>query len=129
MLHDPASDAELRALAIHDIESTTSLPPGISSRLKNSLVPAHPFAGIPCMIEIHPGAGGSEASLFAHSLLNMYTDFCARKRWPTTLATYTPDDGTQEAALTDALLEVNVQGSYDILRTEAGVHRVQRVPA
>lgn len=129
MLNDPSSDAELRTLAREDIESTSEQLPVLNSRLKTSLIPAHPFASMPCIIEIHPGAGGSEASLFAQSLLNMYTDLCARKRWPTTLANYTADDSTHEAGLTDALLEIHQPGSYDILRTEAGVHRVQRVPA
>lgn len=81
------------------------------------------------MIELHPGAGGSEASLFAHTLLEMYQAFCARMKWPTTLASYTPDDSVSDKGLTDALLEVNYPGSYEILRSEAGVHRVQRVPA
>lgn len=103
--------------------------PTLTSKLKQSLIPAHPFANMPCMIEIHPGAGGSEASLFAHSLLNMYRDFCSRMRWPTTLASYTADDSVSDNGLTDALLEINHPGSYDILRSEAGVHRVQRIPA
>jgi peptide chain release factor 1 len=129
MLHDPSSDAELRTLASQDIESTTEQLPALNNRLKSSLVPAHPFASMSCLIEIHPGAGGSEASLFAQSLLNMYTGFCARKRWPSTLSSYTGDDSTSEPSLTDALLEINHPGAYDTLRTEAGVHRVQRVPA
>lgn len=129
LLKDPSSDAELRSLAQSDIESTTASLPALTSRLKSALIPAHPFANMPCMIEIHPGAGGSEASLFAHSLLNMYTDFCTRMKWPTTLASYTADDSVSDNGLTDALLEVNHPGSYDILRSEAGVHRVQRVPA
>ncbi|OAL39704.1 hypothetical protein AYO20_01101 [Fonsecaea nubica] len=129
LLHDPSSDAELRSLAETDIQATTASLQLLASNLKRSLIPPHPFASMPCLIEIHPGAGGSEASLFAQSLLNMYTDFCARKRWPVTLASYSPDDSTHEAGLTDALLEVNHPGSYDVLRTEAGVHRVQRVPA
>ncbi|KAK6364194.1 Peptide chain release factor 1, mitochondrial [Exophiala oligosperma] len=129
LLHDPSSDAELKSLAQSDIESTLSTLPGLTSRLKTSLIPAHPFADMSCMIEIHPGAGGSEASLFAQTLLDMYKGFCARKRWRTTLASYTPDDSVPESALTDALLEVDAPGSYDVLRSEAGVHRVQRVPS
>ncbi|OAL30484.1 hypothetical protein AYO22_01682 [Fonsecaea multimorphosa] len=129
LLHDPSSDSELRSLAETDIQATTASLQSLASNLKHSLIPPHPFASMPCLIEIHPGAGGSEASLFAQSLLNMYTDFCARKRWPTTLASYSADDSTHEAGLTDALLEINHPGSYDVLRTEAGVHRVQRVPA
>ncbi|KIV82939.1 hypothetical protein PV11_05004 [Exophiala sideris] len=129
LLNDPSSDAEIRSLAQSDIDSTTASLPKLTAQLKNSLVPPHPFADMPCMIEIHPGAGGSEASLFAHSLLDMYKDFCARKKWPTNLASYTADESVPDDALTDALLEVNQPGSYDILRSEAGVHRVQRVPA
>lgn len=82
-------------------------------------------------MEIHPGAGGSEASLFAHTLLNMYMSLCGRLNWPYSIASYTRDDSVSDSqgALTDAILEINQAGSYDVLRTEAGVHRVQRVPA
>ncbi|KIX00710.1 uncharacterized protein Z518_09775 [Rhinocladiella mackenziei CBS 650.93] len=129
LLNDPSSDSEIRNLAHSDIESTIATLPALVSSLKTSLIPPHPFANMPCMIELHPGAGGSEASLFAHTLLNMYIDFCSRMKWPTNLASYTRDDSVSDSALTDALLEVNHPGSYDILRAEAGVHRVQRVPA
>ena len=129
LLSDPSSDAEIRSLAQSDIESTTASLPSLASRLKTSLIPPHPFANMPCLIELHPGAGGSEASLFAYSLLKMYESFCSRMNWPTTLTSYTPDDSVADNGLTDALLEVNHPGSYDILRTEAGVHRVQRIPA
>jgi peptide chain release factor 1 len=39
------------------------------------------------------------------------------------------EDGTGNDRLTEAVIEVADDGSYDILRTETGVHRVQRVPA
>lgn len=85
---------------------------------------------MPCLIELHPGAGGSEASLFAHSLLSMYQALCSRFSWPCTLASYTADDSVAESssALTSAILEISAPGAYNILRSEAGVHRVQRVP-
>lgn len=129
LLRDPASDAEIRTLAQDEINSTKAAIPSLESQLKNSLVPPHPFANMPAMIEFHPGAGGSEASIFANNLLEMYRSFCARKGWPGFLESYSADDSAGERALSDALLEVNHPGSYDILRAEAGVHRVQRVPA
>ncbi|KAL2441914.1 Peptide chain release factor 1, mitochondrial [Exophiala dermatitidis] len=129
LLDDPSSDAEIRSLAQSDIESTLSQLPSLTAALKKSLIPPHPFANLGCMIEIHPGAGGSEASLFAHTLLEMYRGMCARKKWPTQLSSYTPDDSVSDKALTEALLEVEQPGSYEMLRSEAGVHRVQRVPA
>ncbi|KAJ4508505.1 Peptide chain release factor 1, mitochondrial [Exophiala dermatitidis] len=129
LLDDPSSDAEILSLARSDIESTLSQLPSLTAALKKSLIPPHPFANLGCMIEIHPGAGGSEASLFAHTLLEMYRGMCARKKWPTQLTSYTPDDSVSDKALTEALLEVEQPGSYEMLRSEAGVHRVQRVPA
>lgn len=129
LLQDPSSDAEICSLAQADIEATTASIPSLALQLKNSLIPPHPFASMPCLIELHPGAGGSEASLFAQSLLEMYKSFCARMGWPASLAQYQSDGAEGETALSEALLEINAPGSYDILRTEAGVHRVQRVPA
>lgn len=41
----------------------------------------------------------------------------------------TEDNSASEERLTEAVMEIETAGSYDILRTESGVHRVQRVPA
>lgn len=38
-------------------------------------------------------------------------------------------DGPAEDRLSEAVIEVETDGAYDVLRTESGVHRVQRVPA
>lgn len=38
-------------------------------------------------------------------------------------------DGPAEDRLSEAVIEIESDGAYDILRTESGVHRVQRVPA
>ena len=83
-----------------------------------------------CLIEIRPGAGGDEAALFAGDLLRMYRDFCKRKGLHATLlkldsaAAITSEDMIQEA-----ILEIDAPGTYDVFRCEAGVHRVQRIPA
>ena len=131
LLSDPTSDAEICNLASSDISTTTVSLTSFTSALKRSLTPPHPFAHLPCLIEIHPGAGGSEASLFASSLLRMYQSLCARKSWPCTLLSLSSDDSVPsgESGLTDCVLEIPHPGSYDLLRAEAGVHRVQRVPA
>lgn len=94
-----------------------------------SLVPKHPFAHLSCLLEIRPGVGGGEAAIFARDLLNMYQAFCSQNRLRSTLVK--EDDGgtTAEDSLTEAVLEVETPGAYDLLRCEAGVHRVQRVPA
>ncbi|KAL8243887.1 hypothetical protein R6Q59_010145 [Mikania micrantha] len=131
LVSDPTSDKELRELASSDIEEAVSNLPSLTDKLKSSLIPAHPFAHLPALLEIHPGAGGSEASLFAHTLLEMYTALASRLNLPTSLTSYTPDDSIPagNTGMTDCILEINSANAYDLFRTEAGVHRVQRVPA
>lgn len=131
LLSDPSSDKELRELASTDIEEALTTLPILTNKLKSSLIPVHPFAHLPALLEIHPGAGGSEASLFAYELLQMYTALASNLNLPTSLASYSADESTPSGTtgLTDCILEINAPGAYDLFRTEAGVHRVQRVPA
>ena len=102
-----------------------------SQSLITSLVPVHPFAHLPCLIEIRPGAGGSEAAIFAGDLFRMYQAFCNHNGLRTNLLKYENINGTSEAGvpLSEAIFEVDDENAYGIFRSEAGVHRVQRVPA
>lgn len=110
--------------------STKSNLVGIASALKESLIPRHPFGDLPCLIEIRPGAGGDEAGLFAFELMRMYTSFCSHRGLRVNiLKKDTEDNSASEERLTEAVMEIETPGSYDIMRTESGVHRVQRVPA
>lgn len=65
----------------------------------------------------------------------MYTTFCMRTNLRYSILKYEAADGMTDAStasdgpLSEAILEIETPGSYAILRTEAGVHRVQRVPA
>lgn len=134
LLIDPSSDAELRSLATDDLPSATASMTQASASLTAALVPRHPFAALPCLLEIRPGVGGSEAALFAGDLLRMYTAFCSSQGLRATLLKYEAADGVSDpngsdAPLQEAILEVESEGAYDVLRCEAGVHRVQRVPA
>ena len=102
-----------------------------SQALTTSLVPKHPFATLPCLIEIRPGAGGSEAAIFAGDLLRMYQAYCSRQGLRTALLKYENAEGVPESdsPLSEAVLEVESEGAYGVFRCEAGIHRVQRVPA
>ena len=67
------------------------------------------------VLEFRAGTGGNEAAIFARDLKQMYEKYAESRRWKTR----TVDDLTLEISGTD---------SYDALRYETGVHRVQRVP-
>lgn len=134
ILQDASTDDELRSLASEDLQATVEQISSLSDALAKTLVPRHPFAHLPCLLEIRPGAGGSEAALFAGDLLRMYQAFCSRRGLKSSLLKYEDANGMSdqsgsEAPLTEAILEVETDDAYGILRSEAGVHRVQRIPA
>ncbi|KAL6233485.1 hypothetical protein BDW75DRAFT_214943 [Aspergillus navahoensis] len=128
MLEDPDAEAELRSIAVEELQTTEATLTTISDNLKRALIPRHPFADLPCLLEIRPGAGGDEASIFAFELLQMYVAFCAHQGLRSTVMKLERGDNRADT-LTEAVLEVEAEGAYDLLRTESGVHRVQRVPA
>jgi len=80
-------------------------------------------------VEIRPGAGGDEAGLFAYEMMRMYMTLCSRKGLRPTILKQDVEDGPSEDRLSEAVIEVEAEGAYDLMRTESGVHRVQRVPA
>ena len=133
LLEDPTTDPELRELAVEDISATASQLDTLSRNLATSLTPKHPFDDLPCLLEIRPGVGGGEAGLFAGDLLRMYRAYCSRNNIRASLLKFETEDGgsdpSGDSPLQEAILEIDCSGAYWKLRSEAGVHRVQRVPA
>ena len=130
LIREPSTDSELRSLAEEELQTTTEKLSALSSDLQTSLIPEHPFAQMQCLIEIRPGAGGDEAGIFAGNLLQMYQSYCRRHGLRVKILKL---DATKihglEHSIQEAILEIESPGAYDMLRCEAGVHRVQRVPA
>jgi peptide chain release factor 1 len=130
-----SDDAEMRELAQDDLAATEAQLNESSRNLSVALTPKHPFADMPCLIEIHPGPGGTEASFFADTVFKMYKAYCANKGYRHKVVQYEASDtmgetGNEgEIALKEAVLEVEEPGAYGLFRGEAGMHRVQRVPA
>ena len=134
LLRDPSTDEELQTLASEDLTATNGELASASHALTSSLLPKHPFAHLPCLVEIRPGAGGGEAALFAGDLLRMYQAYCSQRNLRAGLLKYEDAEGISDssgsdAPLQEAVLEIDSPGAYGRLRCEAGVHRVQRVPA
>lgn len=78
------------------------------------------------VLEIRAGAGGDEASLFAGDLLRMYQRYAVKKGWIFNIV-----DASESGAngYKTVIVRVAGEGCYEALRHEAGVHRVQRIPA
>ncbi len=130
-----SDDAEMRELAKDDLEATQSQLAESSHNLSVALTPKHPFADMPCLIEIHPGPGGTEGRFFADSVFRMYKAYCENKGYRVRVVQYEASDsdgrtGSEgEISLQEAVLEIQEPGAYDLFRGESGMHRVQRVPA
>ena len=131
LLGDKSTDPELRELAQDDLGSSKEEIEAAAQQLKVALTPKHPFADMPCLLEIRPGVGGSEANIFAGDLLRMYQAYCNRKGYRVKVVKHETAEGTVAGLgpLIEAIIEVENPGAYGELRCESGVHRVQRVPA
>lgn len=77
------------------------------------------------IIEIRAAAGGDEAGLFAYDLYRMYTRFAQEKKWRVEELDRSEGGIGNVKSITARIVGRN---SYDLLRYESGVHRVQRVP-
>lgn len=78
-----------------------------------------------CLLEIRPGAGGVEAGLFARDLYEMYCRFADRKGWKLEIIESKADSGGN---FTFVSFLIRGHNAFRLLKSESGVHRVQRVP-
>ena len=99
----------------------------VSGDLLGKLLPTHPFADKPCLVELRPGVGGIEAMIFAQDLLSMYVNYAHTHKWKYHIISQQSNESG--SGILGAVLSIDQPGSYDRLRLEAGVHRVQRIPA
>jgi len=77
------------------------------------------------IIDIQAGAGGDESTLFAADIANMYTAYCAIKKYSSKVVDSNQSDNGGYKSVS---IEVKGKGSFEDFRRETGVHRVQRVP-
>lgn len=76
------------------------------------------------ILELHPGAGGTESMDWADMLYRMYTRYCQRKGFKFTVLDYLPGD---EAGIKSVTIEVRGKFAYGLLKGERGVHRLVRI--
>jgi peptide chain release factor 1 len=120
------SDPELRELVELEIPELEAELAQLTSELNLLLLPTDPHDARNTVLEIRAGTGGEEAALFAADLFRMYSRYAEKRRWKVELLSLSEAsaDGYKEVV---AL--ITGERVYSQLRFEAGVHRVQRVPA
>ncbi|OHX67055.1 peptide chain release factor 1 [Flammeovirga pacifica] len=119
-------DSELREMAKMELDELQDGLPAIEDELKMLLIPNDPNDSKNAIFEIRSGAGGDEASIFAGDLLRMYQRFCEKNKWKLSITDFV--DGTS-GGFNKIVANIQGEDAYGKLKYEAGVHRVQRVPA
>ena len=120
------ADPELVALARAELTRLTPQVDTMRAELHELLLPRDPLDDRDAIVEIRAGTGGGEAALFASELFRMIRRFAERKRL--SVEPISLSEGSA-GGLKEAIFAVRGPDSYGLLRREAGVHRVQRVPA
>lgn len=118
----------MRAMAEEEHATLTQkLSTALEITFPKLLIPASDDTSrLSAYIELKAGVGGSEASLFVGDLMRMYLRLSQSMSWT---ATVVSSSIIENGGFRDAIIEVRGEHSYDTLRWETGVHRVQRVPA
>lgn len=76
------------------------------------------------ILELHPGAGGTESQDWASILLRMYTRWSESHGYKVEVLDYLPGD---EAGVKSVTLMIKGHNAYGYLKAEKGVHRLVRI--
>ncbi len=79
---------------------------------------------LPAVMQINPGAGGTESQDWAEMLLRMYRMYGDKQGWKITDLDYQEGDG---AGIKSVTLQFDGSFAYGFLKAESGVHRLVRI--
>ncbi|MCO6482832.1 MAG: peptide chain release factor 1 [Flavobacteriales bacterium] len=118
-------DPGMVELAKAEKEELGARAEAMEEEIRLLLVPKDPNDGRNCTMEIRAGTGGDEAGIFAGDLMRMYTRYCEDRGWKVEVADINENSA---GGVKEVVMNVEGAGAYGVLKFEAGVHRVQRVP-
>ena len=82
------------------------------------------FDDLNAILEIHPGAGGTEAQDWADMLYRMYVLYAEQHRFKMALLSFEPGE---EAGVKSVTIQISGKHAYGLLKGEKGVHRLVRI--
>lgn len=126
LFQEAGDDPEMREMARSEMKEIEPRMEELEAKIQVLMLPKDPNDDRNVMIEIRAGTGGSEANIFAGDLVDVYRKFMTNQGWKvSTIDESRGDDGGFKAIT----LDVKGDMVYSKMKWEAGVHRVQRVPA
>ncbi|MBA2311780.1 MAG: peptide chain release factor 1 [Actinobacteria bacterium] len=120
------TSGEERSYVEDEIAGLEKLLAELEAQLLSDLAPKDPNDERDVIVDVRAGAGGDEAGLFAAELHRMYGRYAERVAWKTEQLSSSPSGigGFKEVSFA-----LKGKNAYGRMKYEAGVHRVQRVPA
>jgi peptide chain release factor 1 len=119
-------DDELAELAKEELGELELKQVTVDEQLREILTPRDPNDDRNVVVEIRAAAGGDEAALFAGELYRMYARWAESNGFKTE---HMSDSASEAGGFKEVVFTVNGDSAYKNLKFEAGVHRVQRIPA
>jgi peptide chain release factor 1 len=125
LIDDPASGADVAALAEEELGPLDTRIEDLEDQLKVQLLPKDEADEKSAILEVRAGTGGEEAALFAADLFRMYQRYADAHGWKVSIisASESANGGYKEI-----IANITGKGVFARLKFESGVHRVQRVP-
>ena len=127
-IEEMSADPEMMDMAKDELSTLNEQIKGIEDKITEITKADEEEDDFPSeiIIEIRPGAGGEEASLFAEQLALMYERYADTQGWNWKEVDISK---SESGGYKFASIEFKGKEIYKFLRWEMGVHRVQRVPA
>ncbi|MBB3908614.1 peptide chain release factor 2 [Anoxybacillus rupiensis] len=94
------------------------------SEFELQLLLNEPYDKNNAILELHPGAGGTESQDWGSMLLRMYTRWAEKKGFKVETLDYLPGE---EAGIKSVTLLIKGHNAYGYLKAEKGVHRLVRI--
>jgi peptide chain release factor 1 len=120
------NDPEMLELAEAELTSLKEQRDVLDEQFKVLLIPKDPQDSRNAIVEIRAGTGGDEAGLFAGTLFRMYQHYAEKNNWKIDVMSSNPQG---IGGFREVIFNVTGEEVYGVMKYEAGVHRVQRVPA
>ncbi|XP_037638727.1 peptide chain release factor 1-like, mitochondrial isoform X2 [Sebastes umbrosus] len=118
-------DAALRELAELEHEGCLTDIQDLRQKILDLLIPEEEAEVSDLVLEVTAGVGGQEAMLFTDEVFDMYQGFAQHHGWSFDILEHMT---SEIGGLRHASASIGGPQSYQRMKFEGGVHRVQRVP-
>ena len=109
---------------LEDVETSLKVLDEETKEFEVSRLFSGEFDNLNAILEIHPGAGGTEAQDWADMLHRMYVLYAESHRFKMQTISY---EAGEEAGIKSVTIKISGKHAYGLLKGEKGVHRLVRI--